>query len=228
MSTNEHVIRKADLPVTFEDSGYEFDIYHWNNTLKLMNDWKKVKDNPSDDNYTYLEEFSDSWLDKKTMTLHDVSKRYESGVVVDFNHDSNFYFKWNEIPENLIEAVRDGTATSEQLKDFDKRMTGFLEYINKIVNDDYSDCFISSYKITMDTIKMTRNLLLAGCKMKFEKWENIDKIEERLKKGEKLFMIRVNNSGDGYLKDGVYCEDDASLEKVDNSLAMEYLYSECG
>ena len=80
----------------------------------------------------------------------------------------------------------------------------------------------------MDTIKNTRAMLKAGLEMEFEDWEDIESLEARLKKGEKIFMIRANNSGDGYLRDGIYCEEGSEMMSIDNGMAMEYIHSECG
>lgn len=93
-----------------------------------------------------------------------------------------------------------------------------LEYAKKhcYVDWDRDDDYPEIFAVTHDTLLNTKNLLNAGYKLDFARWEKLDDIERRLDKGEKVFAIRVGYSGDGYGSYYIYSEDDAKgIDGVD-------------
>ena len=79
---------------------------------------------------------------------------------------------------------------------FLKKLDQFGLYHNPFT----SDIFV----IDKDTIKLTRLMLKKNMKMRFEKWEDIDKLEKMLDDGETIIGIRVANHGDGMDSDTIY------------------------
>lgn len=62
-----------------------------------------------------------------------------------------------------------------------------------------------TYRIDMNTIINTRDLIESGVEIIFkDKWMNLDKLEELIKKGNELFCIRVSHSGDGITPGSMY------------------------
>jgi len=88
----------------------------------------------------------------------------------------------------------------ESLKEFLKK----LDYFGLYHNPFTSDIFV----IDKDTIKLTRLMLKKNMKMRFEKWEDIDKLEKMLDNGETIIGVRVSNHGDGMDSDTIYNETD--------------------
>ena len=81
------------------------------------------------------------------------------------------------------------------------------------------------YQITKRTIANTRLILSRNEKLVLDKWENLDKLEERLNKGEKIFSIMMNYQGGGYDTYAIYAED--GFEDILNGMAAEEIYGEC-
>ena len=70
---------------------------------------------------------------------------------------------------------------------------------------DYKSLYNSNtYFISRTTIWNTRALIAAGYEVTLEKWMNLDKLDEMLKNGDRIFNIRVNNGGDGVDEDALY------------------------
>lgn len=222
----ENVVRKDELPKTLKN-GYCFNEDYWNRIVNDIEGWKRVKDHPSDPEYYFYKMYDKSWLDESVNTLHVVRKYFVGalGIAIEDNYELR-HDSWFE------ELVEKGKADEHQLQVYEERANERLKAIKEIClkyHQDYESVdFSHSYQITMDTIKNTRAMLKAGLEMEFEDWEDIESLEARLKKGEKIFMIRANNSGDGYLRDGIYCEEGSEMMSGDNGMAMEYIHSECG
>lgn len=72
-------------------------------------------------------------------------------------------------------------------------------------NTDYK-CRIDNniYFISRKTIWNTRALIAAGYNLKLEDWMDLDKFEDMLLNGKKIFGIRINNGGDGVDADSIY------------------------
>ena len=60
----------------------------------------------------------------------------------------------------------------------------------------------------------------------FDKWEDLDALEKRLDEGQRLFVIRQNNGGDGWDSDAVYALGGWDCKFGDKAV-VEILYSEC-
>jgi len=224
--TTEIVVRKDELPKTLEN-GYVFGKTEWDEELNCIDRWNRVKDNPADREYGWLKDNDKSWYDQANETLHVVHKHYVGCLGVDVG--DSFNLRRDKWFEDLIES---GKATQHQLKIHQENINDRLKEVRKVCvkyDEDYESVYTSdSYQITLNTIKTTKEMLHTGFEMEFDDWENITELEERLKEGQQLFMIRSNNSGDGYLKDGIYCEDGSQMLEADNDMAMEYIHSECG
>ena len=83
------------------------------------------------------------------------------------------------------------------------------------------------YEITLDTIKNTELLLEAGCEIDFDNWcKDLDALKKRLESGDRIFGIKMNQSGDGMSSDTIYALDgwDSDFNKYAN---VEVLHSEC-
>jgi hypothetical protein len=68
-----------------------------------------------------------------------------------------------------------------------------------LCREDHSTCFISR-----KTIWNTQALIAAGYKVELNAWMDLDKLEQMLQNGDKLFIIHVNNGGDGVQTDALY------------------------
>lgn len=88
----------------------------------------------------------------------------------------------------------------KNIQEFLKRLDTYSLYHKPFM----SDIFV----INKDTIKLTRLMLKHKIKMRFEKWENIDKLEKMLDDGETIIGIRIANHGDGIDSDTIYNEND--------------------
>ena len=62
----------------------------------------------------------------------------------------------------------------------------------------------ATYFISRTTIWNTRALIAAGYEVELEKWMDLDKLDEMLKNGDRIFNIRVNNGGDGVDEDALF------------------------
>lgn len=226
VKTTENVICKDEIPKTLKN-GYCYDESTWNRVIEAINEWKRVKDHPSDQKYQFYKMYDKSWLDESTNTLHDVQKHFVGALGIAIEDD--YRLRHDLWFEGLVEK---GKADEYQLQIYEECANERLKAIKEICrkyHQDYESIDSSySYQITMDTIKNTRAMLKAGLEMEFEDWEDIEDLEARLKKDEKIFMIHANNSGDGYLRDGIYCEENSEMMSGDNGMAMEYIHSECG
>lgn len=43
-----------------------------------------------------------------------------------------------------------------------------------------------------------------GFDIKLEEWENLDKLEERIKAGERIYCVKLSQGGDSHGKDNIY------------------------
>lgn len=84
-----------------------------------------------------------------------------------------------------------------------------VEYAN-IANDASEKCLYSLsvrsslFFISPSTIWNTKALLAAGYKISFDKWEDLEDLEKRLKNGESIYGICQNNGGDGMDEKTIY------------------------
>lgn len=226
--TTKTTIQKDKLPVTLEN-GYEFTEEEWKYHEKEIKEWEKIKDHPEDPDYQWREEYRDNCIKDETLYLY--TRRWFGGIALDLQNDYDYHvFDRSGWFEDLVDS---GKASPEQLKMYESDKINRVERLKELAekytskNEECEPTY-DSYSITMSTIKNTKDLLAAGVDLKFDKWENLERIEKRLLAGEKIFMIRNNHSGDGYLSDGVFSEDGSPMLECKSNLAMECLHSECG
>lgn len=67
------------------------------------------------------------------------------------------------------------------------------------------------YVIDRDTIKRTEEMLKSGIKMRFQKWENINKLKKELEDKSTVICMRVAKSGDGMDPYYIYNETDRDV-----------------
>ena len=78
---------------------------------------------------------------------------------------------------------QNGNELSSRKEDIDRRVANIIDLARKQVNDN--DYFMEAYhmpdiyQITQDTIDNTRELIAAGYKMTFDKWEDLDDLEKK-------------------------------------------------
>lgn len=219
-------IKHSDIPVKMNN--YEFTEDDWIYYSENIEKWNKIKDNPAHSEYNYLKRHSsDSYIENDI--LHLVDHEYIGGIAIDLENDysvDTYSIKRHSFIENDID---NGTANVNQIANYEKNRIKRIECIKKFTREFYETgrTGYSSYQITMNTIKNTKDLISAGVKIEFNKWENVELLEKRLKAGEKIFMIRNNYSGDGYLSDGIYTEDGSPGIGYDSGIDTEFLTSEC-
>ena len=100
------------------------------------------------------------------------------------------------------------TPDKETKEDKKHAADNILRLMNIIKNPEDSDLYhfvnTRTYFISKNTIWNTRALLENNAELTFEKWENLDKLEKRLDEGQRLFVIRQNNGGDGWKNNAIY------------------------
>lgn len=105
-----------------------------------------------------------------------------------------------------------------------------LRLMNIIKNPEDSDLYhfvnTHTYFISKSTIWNTRALLENKAELTLEKWENLDELEKRLDEGQRLFVIRQNNGGDGWDNDAIYGLGGWDA-KFGEKATLEVIYSEC-
>lgn len=105
-----------------------------------------------------------------------------------------------------------------------------MQLMNIIKNPEDSDLYhfvnTHTYFISKNTIWNTRALLENKAELTFEKWENLDELEKRLDEGQRLFVIRQNNGGDGWNNDAIYGLGGWDT-KFGEKATLEVIYSEC-
>lgn len=84
---------------------------------------------------------------------------------------------------------------------------------------------IDTYQITQDTIDNTRELLEYGHELMFEEWEDLDRLEAKIKNGDALFAVRIAHQGDGYGDFYIYREDGA--DGLNGISGIEVVAVEC-
>jgi len=229
VETSEHTYAKKDLPIQINEC-MAFDENEWKREVENIEKWKELKDHPDDDwekaAYSFV---AKNYVDENEV-LHLLYDHFAGQIAVDMK--DYFNVRRSQWFEDLVDK---GEASKEQLKVYEDEKERRLQAIkgickalvkHEMCNSEVNVKFPNTYQITMNTIKNTRDMLKAGFELKFDKWENLDDLENRLKEGQQLFCIRNNHSGDGWDNDAIYSEDDAPLLCGNDNLAMEYLHSE--
>lgn len=226
VESEETIIRKDELPKKINEY-YTFDKAEWEKYENDIADWNIVKDHPERPDYAWKSEYKDNYIENDV--LHIFNHHWFGNAVVDLENDYSMHdFLRDTWFEKLID---EGKGSEQQVRLFDEYRMNRIKKIKEIANSKSRDDIYhksDTYQITMNTIKNTKDMISAGIDIKLEKWEDIEDLEKRLKAGEKIFMIRNNHSGDGYLSDGIYSEDDSPMLDGQENIAMEYLHSEGG
>ena len=122
------------------------------------------------------------------------------------------------------------TPDKETKEDRKHAADNILRLMNVIKNPEDSVLYhfvnTHTYFISKSTIWNTRALLENKAELTFEKWENLDELEKRLDEGQRLFVIRQNNGGDGWDNDAIYGLGGWGA-KFGEKAALEVIYSEC-
>ena len=115
-----------------------------------------------------------------------------------------------------------------QQKDAAKKIMEFTKLYSDHSHIDYKARSNSdTYFISRDTIWNTRALMAAGKDVVLDKWMDLDKLEDMLKDGTKIFKIHVNNGGDGVAEDALYTFGGWEGEDLFNNMTgIDLLYSE--
>lgn len=211
--TSEDTIAKRDLPLEVNGCCV-FDENDWQIESRNIEMWKKLKDRPDDD----IEKLSYSFASKDYIDGDEVLHKFfdydACRIAVDMK--DHFSLSRNELLEDLVSR---GEASEEQLKIYEEGKQVRLQAIREIScqaakDDTLGECrmkFPRTYQITMNTLKNTHEMVEAGFKLKFEKWEDIDGLEKRLKDGQRLFFIANDCQGSGWSNDAVYSEEGSLL-----------------
>ena len=122
------------------------------------------------------------------------------------------------------------TPDKETKEDRKHAADNILRLMNIIKNPEDSDLYhfvnTHTYFISKNTIWNTRALLENNAELTLEKWENLDELEKRLDEGQRLFVIRQNNGGDGWDNNAIYGLGGWDA-KFGDKAAVEVLHSEC-
>lgn len=76
--------------------------------------------------------------------------------------------------------------------------------INKYKQNIFDSPLSDLYEITLDTVLNTKDLISAGKKIYLDKWMNLEDLEKRLRDGNRIFYIRMNQGGDGFSHTAIY------------------------
>ena len=68
-------------------------------------------------------------------------------------------------------------------------------------------------------------MLNNGFKMRFDDWEDIDKIKKLLENNNIIVVLRVNNCGCGQEQDAIYYTSDNLKRKVFQDIPVNFLYT---
>lgn len=119
------------------------------------------------------------------------------------------------------------TDLGEQ-KDAAEKIIKFAKLYSGHAHIDYKARSNSdTYFISLNTIWNTRALMAAGKDVVLDKWMDLDKLEDMLKNGTKIFRVRVNNGGDGTAEDALYTFGGWGGEDLFNNMTgIDLLYSE--
>lgn len=134
------------------------------------------------------------------------------------------------VPSERMSRIRGWYAdtdkdTPEKRKE---RVEKILKFVDTVTQDDdlwMSPTCADTHQITMNTIRNTRDMLAEGVKLVFDRDEDLDALEARLKAGDSIIHIECGNSGEGYSDTRVFSESHTHcLENV----PCEYIASDCG
>ena len=108
------------------------------------------------------------------------------------------------------------------------KIAEFARYYSDYAGIDYrAKSNSDTYFISLNTIWNTRALIAAGKDVVLDKWMDLDKLEDMLKNGIKIFKVHVNNGGDGVSEDALYTFGGWEGEDLfDDMTGIDMLYSE--
>lgn len=145
--------------------------------------------------------------------IHHLGKMTASGIIVDRD---KMCYEFNR--SNFEKRPGEEVEYDERQDQVKYRVKKLLKYAKKRCCIDYcsDNDYPEIFAVTRSTLLNTKNLLNAGYKLDFARWEKLDDIKRRLDKGEKIFAIKVGYSGNGYGSYYIYSEDDAKgIDGVD-------------
>lgn len=188
------------------DSNYTEDM-----KKQVVNLWNGFKKNiekahePNCDEWLsreYSRDSYDSMKDKITHYQDIIAER----VIVSNDAMTNIFARYHFKDKN-------GNEFPSCKEDIERRIENIIDIAKKQVND--YDYFTEAYhipdiyQITQDTIDNTRELIAAGYKITFDKWEDLDSLENKITSGDIVFALRVARDGDGYGDFYIYTENES-------------------
>lgn len=198
---------KDDKDYEGDESSYAYDLNMFN---RLQKDIKKP--NFGKDTGEKLVEATD---DAITVSY----PVYASSVAVPSMdmHDITLHYTWND---------NENSTPEEKKRAYDSIMRIMKTIKDPNDSEIYHFVNTKTYFISKNTIWNTRALLENGAELTFDKWEKLDELEKRLDEGQRLFVIRQNNGGDGWDNDAVYALGGWDC-KFGEKAEVEVIYSEC-
>ena len=87
-----------------------------------------------------------------------------------------------------------------------KVVANIMQFCNRENRDNLfsSDNCMGICEITMNTIMNTQDLLAEGKKLELPKWADLDALKKRIKDGDRIFCIEMNQGGDGQNIGSIY------------------------
>ena len=162
---------------------------------KLFNGYMKRILRNKNKKYT---EYDTTWEYVSDTKIKGTDHIYQGLITYDIIHAENTF--------DVMECENNKKFEKEHNEQVIKNIQEFLK---KLYTCQYHNPFMSNiFVINKDTIKLTRLMLKNKIKMRFEKWENINKLEKMLDDGETIIGIRIANHGDGIDSDTIYNETD--------------------
>jgi len=157
--------------------------------------YKRIKKNAKNGKYT---SFDTEYEIVNDTLIHSITHVYESGPILDI-YNRNCHFEPPSTDNLEWKKQRDKDIISELKK---LLLNNYKTYLYACQNPYGSEI----YMIDKKTVEFTEFLLANGLKMRFEKWENLNKIKKLLDEGENIIGLVISHSGDGMDIDRVYDE----------------------
>ena len=210
VNNKQYTIVSPDL----DDKMYVDSEHNYNYDIQMFNELQKDIKKKSFGKYTG-EKLVESTKDKVTISY----PIYASSIAFP-TLEMEYFTGHYDFIDPAKETKKDRKYAAEQI----------INLVNSIKNLEDSDLYnfinTHTYFISKRTIWNTRALLENKADLVFDKWEDLDALEKRLDEGQRLFVIRQNNGGDGWDSDAVYALGGWDCKFGDKAV-VEILYSEC-
>lgn len=146
--------------------------------------------------------------------IHEV-EHYYIGQLVDNVRNRDFvYFLRTPDQEELLKETINNLINHYSQKVNDSK--------SAYITDAYN---IQTYIIDESTVQLTEFMLNNGFKMRFDDWEDINKIKKLLENNNIIVVLRVNNHGCGQEQDTIYYTDDNRKRKVFQDIPVNFLHT---